>query len=76
MGSVYFSLGKAVSLYINTVTQPINLNGDCVRVDVRVNPQIGLLAGSLPRNLAKLAFVSMTSVNVGVHVTIKQVMTF
>lgn len=72
MGSVYFSLGKAVSLYINTVTQPINLNGDCVRVDVRVNPQIRLLAGSLPRNLAKLPF----AVNVDIHVTIKQVMTF
>lgn len=48
------AFGKAVSLYINTVTQPINLYGDCVRVDVRVNPQIGLFAGSLPGNLANL----------------------
>lgn len=72
MGSVYFSLGKAVSLYINTVTPPINLNGDCVRVDVRVNPQIGLLAGSPPRNLAKLAFV----ITVGIHISFKQVVTF
>lgn len=56
MGSVYFSLGKAISLYINTVTQPINLDGDCVRVNVSVNPKIGYLAGSLPRNLAKLVF--------------------
>lgn len=56
MGSVYFSLRKAISLYINTVTQPINLNGDCVRVNVSVNPKIGYLVGSLPRNLAKLVF--------------------
>lgn len=69
MGSVYFSLGKAVSLYINTVTQPINLYGDCVRVDVRVNPQIGLLASSLPHNLTILSF----AVSVDVYVAIKLV---
>lgn len=67
MGSVYFSLGKAVSLNINTVTQPINLYGDCVRVDVHVNPQIWLLAGSLPRNLTILSM----AVNVDIHVPIK-----
>lgn len=38
MSSGYFSLKKAMSLNINTVTQPINLDSDRVRVNVSVNP--------------------------------------
>lgn len=72
MGSVYFSLGKAIILNINTVTQPINLYGDCVRVDVHVNPQIGLLAGSLPLNLTILSI----AVNPDIYIPIKQVTSF
>lgn len=67
MNSVYFSLGKAVSLYINTVTQPINLYRDCVRVNVRVNPHSRLLASSLPHNLTIMSLAFNADINVTIR---------